>query len=96
MLVKDTLRTFVEFLNVARREDTVEHQAQIFHRLVLHGKLRTAVRWITERETGGVLQPGDWCNKTGDWVMEVLRCKHPEAQISAAESLDSYPNQPRS
>ena len=44
--------------------------------IVLRGKLRTAVQWITERETGEVLQPGDRCTKTGDRVMEVL-CGQP-------------------
>ena len=55
MLVEDTLRTCTEYFTVNRREETAEHRAQTFHSLVLHGKLRTAVRWIIERETGGVL-----------------------------------------
>ena len=67
---------------------------QTYHILVLHGKLRAAVRWITKRDTGGVLQTGDWCTKTGDQVMEVLRSKHPEARTPTAASLDSYPNRP--
>ena len=57
---------------------------------MLRGKLRTAVRWITERETAGVIQPGDRCTKTGDQVMEVLRTKHPEAWTPTAASLDHY------
>ena len=59
MLVKDTMRSCEEYLTVARREETVEHRAQTYHSLVLRGKLQTAVRWITEREMGAVLQPGD-------------------------------------
>ena len=51
-----------------------------------------AVRLITERETGGVLQPGVRCTKTGDQVMEVLRAKNPEDRTLTAESLDSYPD----
>ena len=46
--------------------------------------------WITERETGGVLQPGERCTKTGDQVMEVLRAKNPEAQALTVASLDPY------
>ena len=72
----------------------MEHRAQTFHSLVLHRKLQTAVSWITEREMGGVLQPGDRCTKTGDRVMEVLRSKHPEARTPTAASLDSYPDRP--
>ena len=94
MLVKDTLRLCEEYLTVARREETAEHQAQTYHRLVLRGKLRMAVRWITEREKGGVLQLGERCTKTGDRVMEVICTKHPEARTPTAASLDSYMGQP--
>ena len=52
------------------------------------------MRCVTERETGGVLQPGDRCTKTGDQVMEVIRTKHPEARKPTAASLDSYPGCP--
>ena len=79
MIVSDTLSSCEEYLTSARREETAEHRAQTYHSLVLRGKLRLAVRWITERETGGVLQPGDRCEKRGDWVLEVLCAKHPEA-----------------
>ena len=61
---------------------------------MLRGNLRTAVQWITKRKTGGVLQPGDRCTKTGNRVMEVLRAKHPEARTPTAASLDSYPDRP--
>ena len=96
MLVEDTLRACGEYLTVAWREETVGHREQTYQSLVLRGKLRTAVRWITERETGGVLQPGDRCTKTGGRVMEVLRAKNPEARTLTAVSLDSYPGHPQS
>ena len=94
MLVEDTLCTCAEYLAVARREETVEHRAQTYHSLVLRRNIWTEVRWITERETGRVLQPGYRCTKTGDRVMEVLRAKHPEAWTPTAASLDSYPDRP--
>ena len=72
MLVRDNLRSYEEYLTAARREETAEHRAQTYHSLVLRGKFQSAVRWITERKTGGVLQPGDRCEKTGDRVLEVL------------------------
>ena len=71
-----------------------EHQAQTYHSLVLRGKLQTAVWWITERETGGVLRTGDNCTKTRYRVMEVLRTKHPEAWTPTAAILDYYKGQP--
>ena len=72
----------------------MEHWAQTYHSMVLCGKLRTAVRWITEKETGGVLQPGDRCTKMGDWVMKVLRAKHLESRTPTAASLELYPDRP--
>ena len=69
MLVEDTMRFCEEYLTVSWREETAEHRVQTYHSLVLRNKLQTAVQWITERETGGVLQPGDRCTKTGDRVM---------------------------
>ena len=47
-----------------------------------------------ERETGGVLQPGVRCTKTGDRVLEVIRTKHLEARTPTAASLDSYMGRP--
>ena len=52
------------------------------------------MRWITERETGGVLQPEGLCTKTGDRVVEVLHAKHPDAQPPSAACLDAYPGPP--
>ena len=72
----------------------MEHRAKTYHSLVLRGNLQTSVRWITERETGGFLQPGGQCTNTGDWVMEVLCAKHLEARIPTAEILDLYPDRP--
>ena len=80
MLVEDTLRSSTQYLTAVRREETTEHQAKTFHGLVLRGKPRTAVRWITEREKGGVLQHEEQCTKRGDRVLEVLHAKHLDAR----------------
>ena len=79
MFVGYTLRSCEEYLTADRREETAEHWAQTYHILLLRGKLRSAVRWITEQETGGDFQPVDRYEKTGDRVLEVLRAKYPEA-----------------
>ena len=90
MLVEDTLRSSTQYLTAVRREETAEHCAKTFHGLVLRGKLRTAVRWITERQKGGVLQLEGHCTKTGDRVLEVLHAKHPDARLPSAACLDAY------
>ena len=59
MLVEDSLRSCTQYLTVVLREETEEHRAKTYHSLVLRGKIRTAVRWIAERETKGVLLPED-------------------------------------
>ena len=94
MLVEDTLRSCTQYLTAVRREETAEYRAKTFHSLVLREKLRTAVRWITEREKGGVILPEDNCTKTGDRVMEVLHTKHPKARPLSAACMDVYPNNP--
>ena len=53
MLVEDTLCKCTQYLTAACRKESEEHRSQTFHRQVLRGKLRTAVRWITEMEMGG-------------------------------------------
>ena len=52
------------------------------------------MQWITERETGRVLQTGDRCTDTGDRVMEVLRAKHPEVRTPTAAIMDLHPDRP--
>ena len=43
---------------------------------------------------GRVLQPGERCTKTGDWVLEVLCTKHTEARTPTAACLERYNGRP--
>jgi hypothetical protein len=54
-----------------------EAASRRFNAQVLSGHLRKAVRGLTNRDGGGVLQPDDACTKTGRPVIEVLLEKHP-------------------
>ena len=63
MIVEETLHTCTHYPATARSEDSEEHNAKTYHRLVLQGKLRKEVRWITERETRDMMQPEEHCKK---------------------------------
>ena len=89
MLVEDILRTCEQYITFSCREELVEHRAQTYHSMVLRGKVRTVVRWITERETGGALQLGERCTKKGERVTEVLRTKNPDDRAPTASRMDS-------
>ena len=65
MLLEDILSAYAQYLAVAHRGESADHWEQTYHSLVLQGKLRAAVWWIIERETGGVLQREESCTKTG-------------------------------
>ena len=58
ILAEYTELTCAQYLSTCRREDSPEHRAKIYHILVLCGKLHSEVRYITDREKGGVFQPG--------------------------------------
>jgi hypothetical protein len=67
-----------------------EWSAKKFTWLVLQGKLRTAVQWVTEGEKGGVLLPDNMDAKPGEWVIDVLQSKHPDARVPEASKLEDY------
>ena len=65
MLVEETLRTCAQYLTDTCRENSKEHRAKTYHILVIQGKMRATVRWITYQDTGGLLQPEELCTNTG-------------------------------
>ena len=50
--------------------------------MVIEGKLRQAMRWVSNRDGRGVLHPDDVDSKSGKTVVEVLESKHPACMIS--------------
>ena len=52
MLVQDTSRTSISLISTTRRSMTDEHISKTYTRLVLQGKLRSAVRFVTDRDKG--------------------------------------------
>ena len=68
--------TCAQYLSTSRVEDTATHRAKIFNILVLQGKLRSAVRWITNRDNGRIFHLGDIYPKTVKHVLEFLLSNH--------------------
>ncbi len=73
------------------REFEVESAGRRYESMVLSGKIRAAVRMVTDRDPGGLLAPDDQCTKSGRPVIDVLREKHPEARIPSDEDFDTHP-----
>jgi hypothetical protein len=75
MLVQDTERDMQAFLSSKQRGTTAEQRLMIYHRMVMRGLLRQAVKYLTDREKGTILMPEDIDEKTGDSVATVLEYK---------------------
>jgi citrate synthase len=90
MLVQDTERTALAQLARIQGIETQDQQAKKFARLVLQGKLWSAVMWLTDGEKGGVLLQDDLDEKTGEHIIDVLKSKHPDAQVPDASEWEEY------
>jgi hypothetical protein len=77
MLVQGNESTLELNLHKKQGPETPDQQAKTFHQKVLKSDLRGAMRYLTEREKGGVLLPDDVCSKIGLRVAGVLDSKHP-------------------
>jgi len=53
---------------------------------MLHGRVKAAVRWATERARGSVLNPNDVVND-GNTVFDILKSKHPPPSAPTKEAL---------
>ena len=71
-----------------------EARAKIFDSILKSGRLRQAVRNLTNREGGGVVQPDDLCSKARIPVLEVLKDKHPGMRQPDLEDPDNRTFQP--
>ena len=79
-LVSDTEAEGRSVRQGERTEDE-ERDARAFQATVMDGRLREAVRHLTNRSGGGVLDPEDTCTKTGRPVVDVLRENHPAMRM---------------
>ena len=68
---------------------TEDKEAKIFSNLVLQGRLRDAVRFITDRQGGGVMDPDEVADgdPNGRTVFDILREKHPDQRVALEEDF---------
>ncbi|KAL3822014.1 hypothetical protein ACHAXA_003000 [Cyclostephanos tholiformis] len=75
-----------------RRQDKTTSLARRYDAMVLGGKVRAAVRMVTNRGTGGPYRPNDLDSKSRRPVIDVLREKHPESVVPSEWDFDAYPD----
>ena len=89
-LISSTIICAEAYLNRKRGGLDTKERAQLFSFLIYRGEIREAIRVICERETGGIMLPGDVDLKTGDLVKKTLESKHPEGQAVSVENLPGF------
>ena len=71
-----------------KRKDREDHTVAVFTRLMLHDQVRSAVRFITDRVSGGVVLANDSPSGVpGKSVADILREKHPEPCSSGDDAF---------
>ena len=93
-LVQDTEQSLKSSLSCARGTSTPEHRARVFDTKVKRGKLRAAVRYITDREGGGIMTPDDIDDKSGLSVIDALKEKHPKMRDPGPAAMPAYDELP--
>ena len=77
----------------AGQEDTTSI-ARKYHNIFLGGKVRAAMRMVTNRGTGGAYRPFDLDSKSGRPVIDVLREKDPTSRVPSEEDFDAHVGAP--
>ena len=79
---------------VSKRRITESHMSSVFTRLMLQGKVKSAVRWLSDYARGSVLSPMDCvpCSTSGgqvqnEKVIDILSKKHPNSVMPPKSSL---------
>ena len=73
-------------------QDDATSLARRYDAMVLGGKVRAAVRMVTNRGGGGPYHPHHLDSKSGCPVIDVLPEKHPDCCVPSEEDFDAYPD----
>ena len=93
-LVETTERLMLDAMSNSQGGTTQEERLKKYNQLMLLGNPRAAVRYLTDREGGGVLEPHTSSGKDDQTVEEALQSKHPETRKPGEEAFQLYDNLP--
>ena len=90
VLLQEAIRCDKSLKNTRKSDMNKDHVTKVFTKLMLQGKIRAAVRWLSEKARGGILHPMDQVESKVSvklQVWEVLRNKHPNPSIPSNDPL---------
>ena len=99
-LYTSTMQYVRENMRKKQGRESPEQRAQTFNNMVMRGKLCSAMKYVTERESGGVLSPTDddtrhYPDGHTRTVKETFQTKHPKVRTPTLSSLETYESLPR-
>jgi hypothetical protein len=91
-LVETTELLMLDAMSNSRGGTTQEERLKKYNQLMLLGNPRAAVRYLTYRKGGGVLEPHTPSGKDDQKVEEALQSKHPETRKPGEDAFQHYNN----
>ena len=93
-LLQEAIRCDRSLRNTRKGDVDDHHIVRMFTRVMLNGRVRAAVRWLSEKRRGSVLQPSDLIetkdvrgNMSKLSVWEILNQKHPDPRLPSRLAL---------
>jgi hypothetical protein len=93
VLVETTLRQMKASLTCTRGTTTSKQRVKVFHGRCCK-EIRGVFRYLTNRETGGVLYSHETDEKSCESVLNVLKSNHPNAKVPDVKNLHPYSELP--
>jgi hypothetical protein len=85
-----TERLMLDAMSNSQGGTKQEERLKKYNQLMLLGNPRAAVRYLTDREGGGVLEPHTSSGKEDQTVEEALQSKHPETRKPGEEAFQHH------
>ena len=89
-LPKDTDAVNYQQQPKVQRRETEYHMLKVFFRMILQGKLKQAIGWVTGCDKGGILLLKDTDEKIWKKSAGVLAYKHPSLTLTDVAEVPQY------